>query len=63
MVKKNNSSDLVTKAFLEAHLELKLDELKIEIDENAKKYRDDILNRLDPVITEIENARLDRARS
>ncbi len=41
-------------------LEEKLDKRFSQIDENAKKYHDDISTKLDPVIAEIENARLDR---
>lgn len=44
----NISSEVVTKDFLE----LKLDALEQKIDEKAKKYRDDVLNKLDEAMGE-----------
>ena len=52
-MKKQNTLDLVTKVFLE----IKLDEIKEEIDENAKNYRDDVLTKLDEVMDELETIR------
>ncbi|OGH43041.1 MAG: hypothetical protein A3B53_00540 [Candidatus Levybacteria bacterium RIFCSPLOWO2_01_FULL_42_15] len=52
-MKKQNTLDLVTKVFLE----IKLDEIKEEIDENAKNYRDDVLTKLDEVMGELETIR------
>lgn len=60
MLAKTSSADFVTKSYLDSRLKIFKGELLEEIDENAKKYRDEILTRLDPVIAEIENARLDR---
>lgn len=54
MKKKNNlSKNYVTEGFLE----LKFEELKMELDENAQKYHGDILNKLDEVMGELETIR------
>lgn len=49
MKQKNNSSDLVTKGFLEVKLQ--------EVDDNARKYRDEILTKLDGVMGELKTMR------
>ncbi len=46
---KNPSSDIVTNAFLEIKL--------AKIDDKARDYRDDILNKLDEVMGELETIR------
>ncbi len=53
MKKQNSPSDFVTQIFLD----VKLDELKQKIDEKARSYRDDILNKLDEVMGELETMR------
>lgn len=53
MKQKGNLAELVTKGFLET----KLDELREEIDENARKYRDEILTGLDKVMGELQTIR------
>ena len=47
---KKNSSDIVTKVFLE----IKLDKLKQEIDDNARDYKDEILSKLDGIVADLE---------
>ncbi|MBI4098031.1 MAG: hypothetical protein HY426_03240 [Candidatus Levybacteria bacterium] len=62
-MKKQGGSALATKIDIKLaiiSLEEKLEKRFSQIDENAKKYRDDILTKLDPVVAEIESARLDR---
>lgn len=49
MKQKNDSSELVTKGFLEIKLQ--------EFDENAKEYRDEILTKLDGVMGELKTMR------
>ena len=50
---KKNSSDVVTKVFLE----IKLDKLKQEIDDNARDYKDEILSKLDGIAADLETMR------
>lgn len=53
---KDNPQDLVTKAYLD----IRLDEIKEEINGEIKEFRSDILSGLDKVMAEFENAREDR---
>ena len=53
MKKKNDSLEVVTKVFLE----IKLDEVKRDIDDKAKGYRDEILTKLDGVMGELQTIR------
>lgn len=55
-VKNNEAQDVVTKVYLE----VRLDRLKIELEDTMKKYRNDVLNGLDKVVGELETAREDR---
>lgn len=48
--------DIKFKGF-ETRFDIKLDMLKEEIDDNAKKYRDDVLTKLDGVIGELQTMR------
>nr|MBI5455703.1 hypothetical protein [Candidatus Levybacteria bacterium] len=71
MKKYNNSSQPVTKTDLENALKrfatkddlkrfatkIDLDRLRVEIDDNAKKYRDDVLTKLDGVMGELQTMR------
>ena len=64
--KSNDSSDLVTKKILSDELSLfkvgidiTLDEMKIEIDDKARGYRDEILTKLDGVMGELQTIRED----
>lgn len=41
----------------EIRFDIKLDNLKNEIDDNAKKYRDDVLTKLDGVMGELQTIR------
>ncbi len=74
-VKTTKSSNLVTKAFFkrelkqeldqelrifEIRIDIKLDDLRREIDDNAKKYRDEILTALDPTVKELKDAHEER---
>lgn len=47
-------------AVLEARTEIKLDGLERRIDDNAQKYRDQILNSNDKIAKELEQMREDR---
>lgn len=47
MKQKNNTPELVTKSFLEDKLRL--------LDENAIKYKDEVLTRLDDISGQLEN--------
>ena len=53
MKQKGNLAELVTKGFLET----KLYELREEIDENARKHRDQILTGIDKVVGELQTIR------
>lgn len=65
--KSKSSSDLVTKEFLKGGLEvletkidIKLDRIERRIDENAQKYRDQILKSNDKLVKEQEGIREDK---
>lgn len=45
---------------IQSKIDVKLDILKEEIDENAKKYRDQILTKMDGVMSELETKRQER---
>ncbi|MBF8249625.1 MAG: hypothetical protein HW400_226 [Candidatus Levybacteria bacterium] len=53
MQRKNNLSHFITKEFLES----KLDSLKEELDNNAQKYKDEILTKMDEVMGELGELR------
>lgn len=53
MKQKNSDQDLVTKGFLK----IELNELMQKIDEKAKKYRDEILTKMDGVMGELQTMR------
>ncbi|GEM_PF-3415336 len=59
MKQKNADQDVVTKGFFKSILEIELNEVKQEIDEKAKEYRDQILTKLDGVMGELESMRED----
>lgn len=70
-MKKDDSSQPVTKKYLDDSLKkfatkddlkrfatkIDLDRLRDEIDDNAKKYRDDVLTKLDGVMGELQTMR------
>ena len=76
MKSNKNSSKIITKAYLkrelsklatkeelkslERRINFRFDNFKEEVDENAKKYRDQILTRLDGVMNELETRRDER---
>lgn len=76
MKSKRSSSETITKGYLKKELarlatkdelgslgrriDFKLEGFKEEIDENAKKYRDQILTRLDGVMSELETRKDER---
>lgn len=68
MKKQNNSSEPLTKVFLESKLDSlrvelltdvreEINEAKSEIDQNAKAYRDQILAKMDEVLGELQDMR------
>jgi hypothetical protein len=69
MKQKNSNQTPATKADLDEKLsnyptkinmDLKLEKLEMRIDKKAKEYRDQVLNKLDDVIRELEQLREDR---
>lgn len=67
MKQQQNGSNLVTKDFMEKKLtefeiklEGKFDKRFEQADEKARQYRDDVLNKFDEVIKELETTREDR---
>lgn len=63
MKQKNDDNEVVTKGYLRHELSIlrtEFDKLRIEVDEKAKTYRDQILTRLDEIMGEFENIREDR---
>lgn len=61
---KSKPQKLVTEGYLkgelgvlETRIDIKLDKIKQEIDDNAKKYRDEILTKLDGVMGELQTRR------
>lgn len=75
MKRQNSSSELVTKKDLKQELgkfatkadlknetislRMNLDKLKLEIDDKARQYRDQVLTKLDGVMGELQNIRED----
>lgn len=64
MKKKNNSSDLVTKVFLkgelttlETRVDIKLERMEKRIDDNAQKYRDQVLTSNDKLAKHLKTMR------
>lgn len=68
MKQKNSSSNLVTKTVLkdelinlETRVDIKLDRMENRIDDNAKKYRDQILTSNDKLAKQLEEMRDENA--
>lgn len=66
MKQKGKSQELVTKGYLkeelgilETRINIKFDKLKREIDDNAQKYRDQVLTKIDGVMGQLETLRED----
>lgn len=55
-MKKQANDELVTKGFLKGELE----KFGLEMDEKARGYRDDILNKMDEMMGELEQIREDQ---
>lgn len=47
-------------SYSELRTDIKLDKLKRELDDNAKEYRNDVLNKMDEVMGELAQMREDR---
>lgn len=64
MKQKNDDNEVVTRGILRSELkrELKIEtnKLRLEIDEKAKQYHDEILTRFDGVMKELEDSRENR---
>ena len=64
MKKRSAPEELVTKKYLDNALDHRLDklkqEIKLEMIDLLRQLRDEFFNKIDPVISEIEDAREDR---